>query len=163
MSSLYELRTRAGITQARVAKKAGCSQALLSSFETGDRVPSAKQIASITAAIEKLAASPFGEAPHVLTEYERRVWDEVSQICPKGIKVPSRGQCIRLVKLIAKVRKEGIGDRDGKHGVTVAELERLIYLFDMFKMTPASRNVIPWKEPQSATDARNQLAVHGVK
>src|SRR5260221_6027755 len=156
MASLYELRMRAGITQARVAMKAGYSQALLSSLESGDRVPTAKHISAITAAIEELSAKPFGEAPHVLTEFERRVWNEINEICPRLPKLPPRAQCVRLVKLVAKMRQEGIGKRDGKNGLTVSELERLLYLFDTFRMTPASRGAVPWPEPQSATDARNQ-------
>jgi transcriptional regulator with XRE-family HTH domain len=161
--SLSELRKSAGLAQGVVARKVGISQATLCYYENGLSAPNAKRIAAITAAIKELSSNPFGDPPRTLTEYERRVWDEVSQTCPKGIKMPPRAQRIRLVRLLVKVRREGIGNRDGKHGVTVPELERLIFLFDEFRMTPASRGAVPWPEPQSATDVRTQLAAHGVK
>lgn len=161
--SIYELRTRAGLRQCLVARKAGIVQSTLCSIEKGYRAPTAQQTAAIAAAIEELSAKPFGEAPRGLTEYERKVWDEINEICPKLDKRPSRAQCARLVRLVAKMRQQGIGDRDGKHGLTVPELERLLYLFDQFRMTPASRGAVPWTEPPSATDARNQLAAAGVK
>jgi DNA-binding XRE family transcriptional regulator len=162
--SIYEMRTRAGLRQGLVARKAGIVQSTLCSIEKGHRVPTPQQLSAIKSAIEELTGNrQFGFVPTELTDAERLVWNEVAAICPKLPKMPPRAQCIKLVRLIAKMRTEGIGRRDGKNGLTVPELEMLVFLFDRFKMTPASRGAIPWPEPQSATDARNQLAAHGVK
>jgi hypothetical protein len=160
--SLHELRTRAGLAQTRVAKKAGISGALLCLFEIGTRVPTPVQEAAIKAAISELSISPFNDPPASLTEYEHTVWMELAQICPQLPRMPSRNLCIRLVRLIAKMRQKGIGvGRNGKQGLTVPEMERMIYLFDTFRMTPASRGAVPWPESEPTTDARRQIANAG--
>ena len=147
--SIYELRMRAGLRQGRVARKAGIVQSTLCSIEKGYRAPTPEQVATITAAIEELSRNPFLDIPLELSQEERAVWRELERICPKLEKVPPRSQCIRIVKLLAKMRKEGIGNRDGKHGITDDELERLLYLFDVFRMTPVSRGAVPMERAAS--------------
>lgn len=133
--TIREMRMKANVTQAAVAKQWGKSHSLISLFESGQRIPTETQLEKIKKAI--LDASI--QASATLSEYERKVWNEIESIRPKHLIEPPLRDRVRLVKLWARMRQHGIG---GTHGLKAPELNKLAALFERMGMTPTGRGIV---------------------
>lgn len=98
---------------------------------------------------EPRPTSPLGSPPEQLSAEEKAVWLELADIAPAKVLTGADRWLVEVCcRIMARLREDGIGGRDG---VSVGELSQLMAGLRTMGLTPADRSKI--SVPQDAEEA----------